>query len=77
MQVHQLGTNKIEFELKSGVHLLISYSTCVAAFIPGRGYVRTETNWSNTTARHINDWAGRPPDQREPQAFFDKLIGDL
>lgn len=43
-------------EKANGVSILISYSTAVAAFVPGRGFLRTKTKWSATTSRHINAW---------------------
>jgi len=36
--------------------ILYSYSTPVAAFVPGRGYLRTDRFYSVTTSRHINKW---------------------
>lgn len=36
--------------------VLYSYSTPVAAFVPGRGYLKTDTYHSVTTSRHINKW---------------------
>ena len=42
-----------------GLAVMISYNTPVAAFIPGRGYVRTNCHHSPTTSRHINEWTQR------------------
>lgn len=52
-----IGPNQTEVSLGSGVTILVSYQTPVAAFISGRGFLRT-TGWSRTTAKHINAWIG-------------------
>jgi hypothetical protein len=36
--------------------VLFSYETPVAAFIPGRGYIKTDRFFSVTTSRHINKY---------------------
>lgn len=36
--------------------LLISYATPVAVWIEGFGAFVTETKYSKTTSRHINEW---------------------
>jgi hypothetical protein len=41
---------------KNGTAILYSYTTPVAAHIPGKGYVKTNTYFSATTSRHINKW---------------------
>ena len=41
-----------------GTQILFSYATPVAAFVPGKGYVRTDRYYSVTTSRHINAWIG-------------------
>jgi len=38
--------------------VLFSYETPVAAFVPGRGYLRTDRHFSVTTSRHINKFIG-------------------
>ena len=40
----------------SEARVLFSYRTPVAAYVFGRGYVKTEKWWSVTTSRHINKW---------------------
>lgn len=37
----------------------LSYGVPVAAYLPGRGYVKTDRRYSVTTSRHANDFAGR------------------
>jgi len=58
--------------------VLVSYNTPVAAFILGRGYVRTDKFYSVTTSKHINQWL-RSKNALErcetvPQAELDALL---
>ena len=43
-----------------GREVMQSYGTTVAAFIPGRGYVKTRDHFSPTTSRHVNQYVGSP-----------------
>lgn len=45
--------------LSDGRVVCLSYGVIVAAFIPGRGYVRTDARYSVTTSRHMNQFAGK------------------
>ena len=58
--------------------ILVSYNTPVAAFILGRGYVRTSQYYSVTTSKHINQWlkSKNAIDKCEivPQAELDGLL---
>ena len=56
MKVSAIGSNKTQVSLADGTEVLFSYSTPVAALVPGKGWMRTEHKWSNTTTRHINSW---------------------
>jgi hypothetical protein len=73
MKIVKTGANTTVIELNNGVEILVSYSTPVAAFVPGEGYLRTEEKYSKTTTRHINQWTGGERPTR-PQEFFDKLF---
>lgn len=73
MQVRQIGSNQIEIEKKNGT-FLVSYSTVVAALLPGFGYVRTGNFWSNTTSKHINKWLGNVEAKKIPQEDLEKLF---
>ena len=55
MQLTPIASNMTEVET-SEARILFSYSTPVAAYVYGEGYVRTEKWWSVTTSRHINKW---------------------
>jgi hypothetical protein len=73
LKLKTLGANRTELTLDDGTVVLFSYSTPVAAHVPGVGYVRTEQSWSRTTAKHIGQWGAREAPTR-PQAFFDALV---
>ena len=55
MQLTPLANNMTEVETDLG-RVLFSYRTPVAAYVFGRGYVKTEKWYSVTTTRHINKW---------------------
>jgi hypothetical protein len=59
MMIANIGRNMTEVDKGSGVYVLISYSTPVAAFVPGEGvlFQREGKASSRTTAKHINKWA--------------------
>ena len=42
MIVQQIGSNQTEVQLADGTCILYSYTTPVAALVPGRGWIRTE-----------------------------------
>jgi hypothetical protein len=75
MKLIPLGSNQNLVRLNSGVEVLFSYRTPVAAFVPGTGYVRTNHNWSRTTSKHINRWLGKYPCGAVDQSFLDNLVG--
>ena len=55
MKVKSLGKNKTQIKADDKI-ILISYETPVAAWIRGRGYLRTAKYHSVTTSRHIGEW---------------------
>lgn len=76
LKLKSLGANRTEVTLDDGTVVLFSYSTPVAAHIPGRGYVRTVERHSRTTQVHLSQWLpglGRST-PTEPQSFFDALV---
>ena len=76
MQLTKLASNMTEIE-NNAARVLFSYSTPVAAFIHGTGWVKTEKSWSSTTSRHINKWMGKDTAktcQTMPQSEFDTLL---
>lgn len=74
MRVEQIGPNQSEIEL-GGARVLVSYSTPVAAWLPGEGYIRTRQKHSPTTTRHVNSWLAGAEAKQVPQSRFDTLLG--
>ena len=56
MKLTPIAANQTEGSINDGTQIFFSYRTPVAAYLPERGYVRTERFWSKTTSRHINKW---------------------
>lgn len=54
MKLQSIGQNQTELEKANGVTVFYSYSTPVAAFVPGKGALVTNKHYSVTTSRHIN-----------------------
>ena len=72
MKLTRIGqTNATVIRIADG-EILFSYSTPVAAFVAGRGYLRTAQHHSVTTSRHINAWIDGPS-TTIPQAELDAL----
>lgn len=59
MKLQSLAANQTVIERDGGVSIFYSYSTPVAAFVPGRGYLKSRTKYSVTTSRHVNAWTER------------------
>ena len=60
---------------ENGAQVLRSYSTPVAAYIPGLGFMETDIKWSRTTSKHISQWKkrmGYPLVARIPQEEINK-----
>lgn len=77
-QLNPVGANQTEVTLETGVTVLYSYKTPVAAYIPGAGRVyETETKYSVTTTRHIGQFVARHTKHGEradvPQRVIDNL----
>jgi len=56
MKLKQVTISSTEVSLANGTAVLFSYETPVAALVPGRGWLRTDTFHSKTTSKHINSW---------------------
>lgn len=69
MQLKNLGSNKTEIHFPNGVVVFFSYNTPVAAFVPGRGYLRTSKRYSVTTSKHLNQWCSEYRGFIEPEAL--------
>jgi len=57
MRLTPIAANQTEVETKDA-RIFFSYSTPVAAYVFGRGFVRSQEFFSVTTSRHINKWIG-------------------
>ena len=73
MQLTPIAPNMTEIET-SEARILFSYRTPVAAYVFGRGYVRTEEFFSVTTSRHINKWLDGGTAEKVAQTYLDKLV---
>jgi hypothetical protein len=65
---------------ENDAQILRSYSTPVAAYIPGLGFIETTTSFSRTTSKHITQWKKRMGyplvarvEQREIDEWEEKL----
>ena len=56
MKLTPIAANQTEVSINDGTQIFFSYRTPVAAYLPEKGYVRTERFWSKRTSRHINKW---------------------
>lgn len=74
MKLRQIGSNMTELEF-DGVDVLFSYETPVAAYVVGRGFLRTDQHYSATTTRHINRWLNGVAAEEVPQSVIDSLVG--
>lgn len=74
MQIQPNGNNQTILHLRNGTSVLFSYSTPVAAFIAGRGYVQTNRKYSQTTSRHIRAFAGNA--EMVEQSEIDALVNN-
>jgi hypothetical protein len=73
MKLQILGANRTQVTFPTGVQVFFSYETAVAAFVPGRGYLRTEKHYSRTTSKHIGQWCDAKAATVVPQNEIDAL----
>ena len=74
MKLNPIAANQNEVVLNNGDTIFFSYKTPVAAYLPEKGYVRTEKFWSVTTSRHINKWLNGTKATELPQEVFNELV---
>jgi len=75
MKLTPIAANQTEVETNEG-RIFFSYKTPVAAYLWGKGYIKTEKYWSVTTSRHINKWMGKQNSEdcdTVSQQFLDNL----
>ena len=71
-----MAANVMTVELQDGRSVCLSYGVPVAAFVPGRGYVKTARRYSVTTSKHANQYTeGRGIEL--PDAEFRALIAPV
>ena len=76
MRLDNIGSNQTVISYKDGLSVLFSYKTPVAAFVPGRGYVKSSSHYSKTTSRHVNSWIGsKELGEVVTQNELDEIIG--
>jgi hypothetical protein len=73
-QLNHIGSNQTVLTLTNGTRILYSYSTPVAAYVIGRGYLRTDQHYSATTSKHINVWLDGAEYEIVTQAEIDSLV---
>ena len=56
MILRQLGSNQTEITFNNGTSLFFSYETPVAGHTLADGYFKTNTYYSRTTSKHINQY---------------------
>ena len=74
MRINNVGSNMAELVHTSGVVVLFSYSTPVAALLPSGQYVKTDRKYSVTTTKHINKWLQGRPAVEVPQSVINDLV---
>lgn len=73
LALRPVANNQNEIAFANGNIVFFSYSTPVAAFVPGRGYIRTDVFYSTTTSKHINKWTEKRAEV-VPQIQIDTLL---
>lgn len=54
--------------------VLFSYETPVAAFIPDKGYLQTNINYSRNTTKHINQYLSGTYAEVVPQSVINQVV---
>lgn len=72
LKVKPIGSNQTELTVGDTL-ILFSYKTPVAAWVPGRGWLRSEEKYSKTTTKHVNGWLGAAGTV-VPQSEIDSLL---
>ena len=75
MKLTPIAANQTQLNLNDGTEVFFSYKTPVAAKLPNYDYIRTATNWSRTTSKHINQWLEGVSAQTVDQQVLDNLVG--
>lgn len=73
MKINVIGANQTLVHLPVGT-VLFSYETPVAAYVSGRGYVRSAEKFSKTTSKHVNQWLGAVNAEVISQSELENLL---
>ncbi len=76
MQLTPIAANQTSVSFNDGTEVFFSYKTPVAAYLPDRGYVKTDKFYSVTTSRHINKYLPTKDVPTVSEAFLVQLSGD-
>ena len=76
MKLTPIAANQTSVTFNDGTEVFFSYKTPVAAYLPSRGYVKTEKFYSVTTSRHINKYLPTKDVPTVSEEFLVKLSGD-
>ena len=70
MKLNPIAANQNEVVLNNGDTIFFSYETPVAGFTPKVGHFKTETYYSRTTSKHINQYMKHAPNVRTVDDSF-------
>tara|TARA_Y100000356_G_scaffold4172_1_gene3233 strand:+ start:123 stop:356 length:234 start_codon:yes stop_codon:yes gene_type:complete len=76
MKLTPIAANQTSVTFNDGTEVFFSYKTPVAAYLPEKGYVKTEKFYSVTTSRHINKYLPTKDVPTVSEEFLVKLSGD-
>jgi len=76
MQLTPIAANQTSVSFNDGTEVFFSYKTPVAAYLPEKGYVKTEKFYSVTTSRHINKYLPTKDVPTVSEEFLVQLSGD-
>ena len=76
MKLTPIAANQTSVSFNDGTEVFFSYKTPVAAYLPDKGYVKTEKFYSVTTSRHINKYLPTKDVPTVSEEFLTQLAGD-
>ena len=76
MQLTPIAANQTSVTFNDGTEVFFSYKTPVAAYLPEKGYVKTEKFYSVTTSMHINKYLPTKDVPTVSEEFLVQLSGD-
>lgn len=69
MEMQQVDANMAVIMFKDGTRIMFSYDVPIAAYVPGRGYIRSSRYFSRSSNQHVlqflNGNMGTPVDHSE------------